>query len=150
MSSLIMLSFDIKALFTNILLTGTLNICVQNFYRNQTHVGNLTKISFYSLFKITIFESFFILDKIFFWTIKWRSSGLANVLTLFRMGFLGSAHGWGRGQKVPLSKICHTSPTMMKLCSYTLPKEDQKNIWIWHQHFFTGNHQILLYQEIQI
>ena len=32
------------------------------------------------------------------------------------------------GQKGPLSKICHTYPTMMKLGSYTLPKEDPKNI----------------------
>ena len=32
------------------------------------------------------------------------------------------------GQKVPLPKICHTYPTMMKLGSYTLPKEDPKDI----------------------
>ena len=25
-------------------------------------------------------------------------------------------------------KICHAYPTMMKLCSYTLPKEDPTNI----------------------
>ena len=41
------------------------------------------------------------------------------MLTLFRMGFFGAAHGWG-GQKglpsvPPLPKICHTHPTMMKL-----------------------------------
>ena len=60
MSSLIMSNFGIKALFINILLTGTLNL-----YRNQTHVGNLTKILFYNLFKITMFESFFIFEKFF-------------------------------------------------------------------------------------
>ena len=40
--------------------------------------------------------------------------------------------------------------------SYTL--KDSKNIWItwhplefcWHQHFFTGNQKVLLYQEIEI
>ena len=33
----------------------------------------------------------------------------------------------------PFSKICHTYPTMMKLGSYTLPKEVPKTIWItWH------------------
>ena len=32
------------------------------------------------------------------------------ILTLFRMDFLGAAHGW-----TPLPKICHTHPTMMKL-----------------------------------
>ena len=36
-------------------------------------------------------------------------------LTLFRMGLLGPAHGWGGGKKAPLSKICHTYPTLMKL-----------------------------------
>ena len=36
------------------------------------------------------------------------------VLTLFKMGFFGAAHEWEWGQKGPLSKICHTYPTMMK------------------------------------
>ena len=60
--SLSMASFDIKSPFTNIPLTETLNLCVQNLYRNQTHVGNLTESSFYSLLKVSMFESFFILD----------------------------------------------------------------------------------------
>ena len=61
-ASLFMASFDIKSIFTNIPLTETLNLCVQNHSRNQTHVGNLTQSSFYSLLKITMFESFFIFD----------------------------------------------------------------------------------------
>ena len=45
------------------------------------------------------------------------------------MGLFGAAHGWGGGPKrPPLPKICHTYPTVMKLGSYTLPKEDHKNI----------------------
>ena len=32
-------------------------------------------------------------------------------LTIFRMGFFGATQGW----KAPLSKICHTYPTSMKL-----------------------------------
>ena len=55
-----MASFDIKSLF--IPLTETLNLCTQNLYRNQTHVGNFTQSSFYSLLKITMFESFFIFN----------------------------------------------------------------------------------------
>ena len=47
-------------------LTETLNLCVQNLYRNQTHVSNLTKSSFYNLLKITMFESFFIFDENFY------------------------------------------------------------------------------------
>ena len=42
----------------------------------------------------------------------------SNLLTLFRMGIFGAAHGWGEGGGVkwtPLPKICHTYPTMMKL-----------------------------------
>ena len=32
------------------------------------------------------------------------------------MGLFEAAHGWGRGgKKAPLSKICHTYPTIMKL-----------------------------------
>ena len=61
-----MASFDIKTLFTNILLTETLNLCVQNLYRNQTHVVNLTKSSSYNLLITTMFESFFIFDEKFY------------------------------------------------------------------------------------
>ena len=39
-------------------------------------------------------------------------------LSIFRMGVLGAVHGWGVGAKrPPLPKICHTYPTMMKLCT---------------------------------
>ena len=65
-TSLLMASFEIKSLFTNIPLTETLKHCVQNLYRNQIHVGNLTKNSFYNLLKITMFESFFIFDGKFY------------------------------------------------------------------------------------
>ena len=61
-----MASFNIKSAFTNITLTKTLNLCVQNLCRNQVHVNNLTKISFYKLLKITILESFFIFDGKFY------------------------------------------------------------------------------------
>ena len=52
-------------------------------------------------------------------------------LTLFKMGFFlggGAAHRQKRGQKGPYPKICHTYPTMMKLVSYTLPKEDMNHM----------------------
>ena len=59
---------------------------------------------------------------------------LKVILTLFRMGIFGAAHRWeGRGQKGPpsLPKICHTYPTMMKLCTVILYlKKIQKNIRI--------------------
>ena len=35
-----------------------LNLCVQNLYKNQTHVINVIKSSFRNLIIITMFESF--------------------------------------------------------------------------------------------
>ena len=52
-------------------------------------------------------------------------SNLSVNLTLFRMDFFRAAQGWGWGT---LPKICNTYPAMMKLGSFTLPKEDPKNI----------------------
>ena len=59
----------------------------------------------------------------------------------------------------PLPKICHTYPSMVKLGT-VIPylKKIQKIYkscdtppeFYWHQYFFNGNQQILLYQEIQI
>ena len=47
--------------------------------------------------------------------------------SLFLVGYFDAGHGW-RGKKVPSLKICQTYSTMMKLGSYTLPKEDPKNM----------------------
>ena len=76
------------------------------------------------------------------------------------MGFAGAAHGFGGGQKAPppcLKSV--TYPTIMKLRT-VIPylKKIQKLYeshdtllkFCLHQHSFTGNQQILLYQEIQI
>ena len=73
------------------------------------------------------------------------------------MGLLGATHGWGGRPTLP--KICHTYPTMMKLGTLipslkknqkTYKSRDTSLEFCWHQHFFTGSRQILLYQEIQI
>ena len=63
------------------------------------------------------------------------------------------------GQKGTLPKICHPYPTMMKLGT-VIPhlKRIQKPYeshdtpfeFCWNQQSFTGNQQILLYQEIKI
>ena len=43
---------------------------------------------------------------------------ISQTLTEFTMGLFGATHGWGGGggggEKGPLSKICHTHPTLMK------------------------------------
>ena len=51
-------SFDIKSLFTNIPQTETLNLCVQNLYRNQTHVNNFTKVHFKSCLRLLCLNHF--------------------------------------------------------------------------------------------
>ena len=76
------------------------------------------------------------------------------------MGFFGAAHGWGGvAKRPPVPKICHTYPTMIKLGTVIpYPRKIQKIYksrdtplqFCWHQHFFTGNQHILIYQEIQI
>ena len=65
----------------------------------------------------------------------------------------------GGGKNAPLSKLCQTYPTMMKLGTFiSYLKKIQKAYeshgtyleFCWHQHFLTGNQQILLYQKVQI
>ena len=46
--------------------------------------------------------------------------------TLYRMGFLRAACGWGGSKSFPLLKFCHTSYIDENWYSCTLPKEDQK------------------------
>lgn len=38
-------SFDVKSLFINIPFRETIDLCVENLYRNQTHIYSLTKSS---------------------------------------------------------------------------------------------------------
>ena len=67
-----------------------------------------------------------------------------------------SRMGGKEGQKGPLPRICHTYPTMMKLGTVIPYLKKTQRVYescqtprefCWHQHFFTGNRQILLYQE---
>ena len=53
---------------------------------------------------------------------------LSFCLTLFMMGLFGAAHGWGEAKRLPLPKICHTSYNDETWHTYTLLKEDPKNI----------------------
>ena len=82
-------------------------------------------------------------------------------LTLFRMGFSGllTDGGGGWAKRSLLHIICHTYSAMMKLGTVIpYPRKIHKIFesrhttleFCWHQHFFTGNQEILLYQEIQI
>ena len=74
------------------------------------------------------------------------------------MSIFGDAHGWGT-KKVPFPKICRRYPTMMKIGTIIpylnkiqeiYESRDTSPEFCKHQHFFTGNQQILIYQEIKI
>ena len=76
------------------------------------------------------------------------------------MSIFGAAHRSGEGgQKAPLLKICDTYATIMKRGTVIPYLEKIQKIYesldtpsefCWHQHFSTGNQQILLYQKIQV
>ena len=92
-------------------------------------------------------------------TLNISSSHRKCSLILSKMGFFGTAHGWEGPKRPSLPKICHTYPTMMKLAT-VIPylkkiqkiyeSRDTPPEFRWHQQFFTGNQQILLYQEIHV
>ena len=76
------------------------------------------------------------------------------------MGPFGAAHGWGGGEKVPLSEICHIYPTMMKHDTVILCLKKVKTI-IYKScdtpprsaeisNFFTEKQKLLLHLEIRI
>ena len=44
--NLIRACFGVKSLFTNIRLTETIALCVDNLYKNQTHIDSLSKVLF--------------------------------------------------------------------------------------------------------
>ena len=69
------------------------------------------------------------------------------LLTLFRMGHFGAAHGWWTKRPPPYNLSHNTYPAM------TQKKYKSRDTLLescWHQHFFIGNQQLLLSQEIQI
>ena len=71
--------FDVKSIFTNFPLTETIDLCVKNLYKNQTHFYNLSKISFRKLLEMTIVNHFLPLIKniknntmVFLWVSDWE------------------------------------------------------------------------------
>ena len=43
-SKLVMASFDIESLFTKIPLQETIDLCVENYFKDRTHVDNLSNV----------------------------------------------------------------------------------------------------------
>ena len=52
-----MASFDIELLFTNIPLQETITLCVENLFKDSTHIDNLSKDSIHELLTATMSES---------------------------------------------------------------------------------------------
>ena len=65
-SKLVMASFDIKSLFTNIPLQETFELCIENLFKDRTHVNNLSKDSFRELLTKTMSGSLILFDQEFY------------------------------------------------------------------------------------
>ena len=65
-SKLVMASFHIESLFTNIPLQETIDLCVENLFQNRTNVDNLSKDSFRELLTSTMSESLILFDQEFY------------------------------------------------------------------------------------
>ena len=61
-----MASFDIESLFTNITLQETICLCVENLFKDRTHVDNLSKDSFRELLTRIMPESLILFDQEFY------------------------------------------------------------------------------------
>ena len=59
-------SFDIESLYTNIPLQETIDLCVENLFRNRTRVDNLLKDSFRELLTRTMSKSLILFDQEFY------------------------------------------------------------------------------------
>ena len=65
-SKLVMASFDIESLFTSILLQETIDLCLENLFKDRTHVDNLLKDSFLELLIRTMSESLILFGQEFY------------------------------------------------------------------------------------
>ena len=55
-SKLVIARFDIESHFTNIFFQETIDLCVENLFKDRTHVDNLSKDSFRELLTATMTE----------------------------------------------------------------------------------------------
>ena len=58
-----MASFDIELLFTNIPLQETIDLCVENLFKDRIHFDNLSKDSFHELLTRNMSESLMLFDQ---------------------------------------------------------------------------------------
>ena len=65
-SKLMIVSFDMESLITNIPLQETIDLCVENLFKDKAHVDNLLKDFFHELFTRTMSESLILFDQEFY------------------------------------------------------------------------------------
>ena len=65
-SKLVMVSFDIESLFTNIPLQEAIDLCVANSFKDRTHVDNLSKDRFRELLTRAMSEALILFDQKFY------------------------------------------------------------------------------------
>ena len=65
-SKLVMTSFDIEPLFINSTLKEAIDLCIENLFKDRTHVDNLLKDSFRELLTRTMFESLIVFNQEFY------------------------------------------------------------------------------------
>ena len=61
-SNLVMASFDVESLFTNIPLKGTIDLCVDIIFYDRTNIDGITKDYFHDLLTICMSESLALFD----------------------------------------------------------------------------------------
>ena len=61
-TNLIMASFDVESLFTNIPLQETIDLCVQKLFEDKNFIDGLSKDSFREMLTVTMTESFILFD----------------------------------------------------------------------------------------
>ena len=60
-------SLDVDALFTSIPLDETINICVEELFKDKILVNNLSKVDFKELLSLATKESLFIFDGVYYY-----------------------------------------------------------------------------------
>ena len=81
-SNLHMASLDDDSLFTNILLNGAINFCVDNLYNDNENTPNISKHYFRNLLNIATKESFFLVNKKYYKQVDGAAVGSALGATL--------------------------------------------------------------------
>ena len=125
---------------------------MENFiFYAVSKIKNVKKLNVWGHWNITLFIS-----NLYRLCYGWNF--VCKTYDLIQDGYFRGCSRMGVAKRSPLPKICDKYPTTMKLAT-VIPylgkiqkkyqSRDTPSGSCWHQHFFTGNQQSFLYQEIQ-